>query len=60
MGTNSTKTLKCVSQYQSITDALKNKVVTDPDSPNKQQVNLSSLWTQHKGPTLIQFFRRWG
>jgi len=43
-----------------VSNALKDKVVRDPDLYQKPQVQLKSLWEHHKGPTILEFFRRWG
>jgi hypothetical protein len=47
-------------QLERVTNSIRNKIVTDPDSPNKEQIPLESLWKSHTGPTVIILFRRWG
>ena len=45
---------------EAITGLIKNKVLTDPDTPNKEQVPIEALWKKHRGPTVLVVFRRWG
>ena len=44
---------------QSIEKILQKGIVADPDDSNTI-IEISSLWKKHSGPTIIEFFRRWG